>query len=453
MNFFKSFLSEDPDPHKPENLHQSDQSSPLKSPREDSDSDDGADRWSFGGLIKNLAIDSVIETYRKDLQEFGSGIKKETEILRETASRAVKDLPASIEASASAAHGALDGVLKSTAEIISKESLFSASDGEPDTPGTNRSFNSARYSWFDSQLGAIQSDSATFCEDPEDVEEYKKWRLGFELEKNRDEIDDLIGENGNLESAYKRFVPNAVDPETFWFRYFYRVDKLKQQESVRANLVKRAISIDDEEELSWDVDDDDDDDNDENGANSKTGDNNNVAIDKNLKPVEKQEDLNVESRNVSVGDSEKSNLVESKGIVVDDSSLGDKEVKSEVVLEVKMDEKVKSADEKSDEKVSAEEKVKSEGEKNDDEKVKSEGKKNDEKVSNQPEAKDEDLDWDEIEDIGSDDEKKVEASGQSGSPNRTELKKRLSSVENDDGDDLSWDIEDDDDDDEPVKKA
>ncbi|GFP97869.1 bsd domain-containing protein 1 [Phtheirospermum japonicum] len=395
MNFFKSILSEDPDPLKPENLHKSDPNSPRKSPHDDSDSGDAADRWSFGGLIKNLAIDSVIETYRKDLQEFGSGLKKETEILRETASRAVKDLPASIEASASAAQGALDGVLKSTAEIISKESLFSASDGESETPGTNRSFNSSRYSWFDSQLGAIQSDSATFCEDPEDSEEYKKWKLGFELEKKRDEIDILIGENGNLESAYKRLVPNAVDPEAFWSRYFYRVEKLKQQESVRANLVKRAISVDDEEELSWDVDDDDDDDN---------------------------------ARDVSVGDSEKSNLVESKGIIVD-SSLADKEVKSEVVAEVKTDEKVKSENEKSDEKVSAEE-----------------------KVSDQPKAKDEDLEWDEIEDIGSGDEKKVESSGQSGSPNRTELKKRLSSVENDDDDDdLSWDIEDDED--EPVKKA
>ncbi|KAL3647914.1 hypothetical protein CASFOL_008882 [Castilleja foliolosa] len=419
MNFFKSILSEDPDPPKPDNLHKSDPSSPLKSSHDDSDSEEAADRWSFGGLIKNLAIDSVIETYRKDLEEFGSGLKKETEILRETASRAVKDLPASVEASASAAHGALDGVLKSTAEIISKESLFSASDGESETPGTNRSFNSARYSWFDSQLGAIQSDSATFCEDPEDAEEYKKWKLGFELEKNRDEIDDLIGENGDLESAYKRFVPNAGDPDTFWFRYFYRVDKLKQQESVRLNLVKRAISINDDEELSWDVDDEDDNDNGENQANLKNGDNVNVVIDKNLK----QEDLNVESHDVNVGDGEKSNLVGSKGIIVD-SSMSDKEVKPEVVAEVKTDEKVKSENEKSD---------------------------NEEKVSNQPKVKDEDFDWDEIEDIGGSDEKKVESSGQIGSPNRTELKKRLCSVENDDGDDdLSWDIEDDD---EPVKKT
>lgn len=53
----------------------------------------------------------------------------------------------------------------------------------------------------------------------------------------------------------------------------------------------------------------------------------------------------------------------------------------------------------------------------------------------------EDLGWDEIEDLSSIDEKKVTHSG---SPNRAELRKRLSAAEEEE--DLSWDIEDDDDD-------
>ncbi|KAK6164723.1 hypothetical protein DH2020_001587 [Rehmannia glutinosa] len=412
MNFFKSILSDDPDPPQPENLHEPDPNSPLKPPRDDdnsSNADDGdpADGWSFGGLIKTLAIESVIETYRRDLQEFGSGLKMETEILRETASRAVKDLPASIEASASAAHG----VLKSTAEIISKESLAFASDGEPETPETSRSLNSGRYSWFEAQLSAIQSDSSTFCEEPEDLEEYRKWKLGFELEKNRDEIDSLIGGNGSLEGVYRRLVPSAVDMGTFWCRYFYRVDKLKQQESVRANLVKRAVSVDDDEELSWDVDDEDDED-------SKGGDavGDNVSTSNgNLKPVEKQEGSNSGSPDDNVGGN--ANVYS-----------GEKEVNSEVVAEVKRDE-----NEKNDEEVSVEEKG--------DSSVVS---------SHQPKVveKEEDLEWDEIEDTGSGDEKKMSGTAQNGSSNRAELRKRLSGEE-DDGDDLNWDIEDDGD--EPVK--
>ncbi|KAF9618326.1 hypothetical protein IFM89_000961 [Coptis chinensis] len=60
------------------------------------------------------------------------------------------------------------------------------------------------------------------------------------------------------------------------------------------------------------------------------------------------------------------------------------------------------------------------------------------------EEEDEDLGWDEIEDIeGNHDEKKVSVGGRL---NRSDLRKRLSGA--DEEEDLSWDIEDDD---EPVK--
>ncbi|XP_016436725.2 uncharacterized protein LOC107762842 [Nicotiana tabacum] len=269
MNFFKSILSDDPypDPPIPKKPQESTPEQSHKTPDNDVDVDpdhtpdsaaDGSDGsvWSFGGLFKTLSTrsESVLETYRKDLQEFGSGLKKETELFREVASRAVKDLPNSIEV--------IDGVIKSTAEIISqgKDSLLASSDDvEPETPDQNRVLNSTRYSRFESQLINIQNDPNTFCLEPEDLEEYKKWKLSFDLKEKNEEVENLIGKIGSLEGIYKRVVPNEVDHETFWYRYFYRVYKLEQQESVRAKLVKRAISIDDDdEELSWDVDDDDD---------------------------------------------------------------------------------------------------------------------------------------------------------------------------------------------------
>ncbi|XP_060179659.1 uncharacterized protein LOC132609615 [Lycium barbarum] len=254
MNFFKSILSDDPDPQEP--------NSPEKAvPEVDPDhekpnSTTGSDDvWSsFGGLFKTLSTrsESVLETYRKDLQEFGSGLKKETELLREVASREVGNT--------------VSHVIKSTTEIISqgKDTLLAPDDNdvvEPETPDSGR-VNPTRYSRFESQLVSIQSDPNTFCVGPEDLGEYEKWKSGFDLKEKSKEVELLIGENGCLESMYKRVVPNEVDNESFWFRYFYKVEKLKQQESVRAKLVKRAISIDDDdEELSWDVDDDDDDDN------------------------------------------------------------------------------------------------------------------------------------------------------------------------------------------------
>ncbi|XP_009769239.1 uncharacterized protein LOC107764070 [Nicotiana tabacum] len=505
MNFFKSILSDDPDPDPPipKKLQESTPEQSHETPDNDVDVDpehtpdsgsdsaaDGSDGgvWSFGGLFKTLSTRSelVLETYRKDLQEFGSGLKKETELFREVASRAVKDLPNSIEV--------IDGVIKSTAEIISqgKDSLLASSDDvEPETPDQNRVLNSARYSRFESQLINIQNDPNTFCLEPEDLEEYKKWKLGFDLKEKSEEVENLIGNIVSLEGIYKRVVPNEVDHETFWYRYFYRVYKLEQQESVRAKLVKRAISIDDDdEELSWDVDDDDDNEQ-ESNAKSKVdeqGKEGSSVIESSVDDVKKlasaeTESANKDSANVakevlpdksepSKEDSTnvvkqaahsdesktlssatvvrkeenqsnadgagKSHVVESSGNSEDTkkensevTSLSKKEGNSEDPK--KEDPEVTSLDKKEERAAKG-----SDGKGDKDES----GKGGDvSTVSSQKTGADEeDLDWAEIEDIEGNDDKK--ATSHATSSNRADLRKRLS-VEEDD-EDLSWDIEDDD---------
>jgi len=56
--------------------------------------------WSFSSLIQTLVTksESVIEIYKKDLEEFGSGLKNESVIIRDVAWHVVHDLPASFEA-------------------------------------------------------------------------------------------------------------------------------------------------------------------------------------------------------------------------------------------------------------------------------------------------------------------------------------------------------------------
>ncbi|KAL8530743.1 hypothetical protein ACS0TY_007690 [Phlomoides rotata] len=362
-------------------------------------------------MIKTMAMQSetVIEIYRKDLEEFGTGLRKETELLRETASRAVKELPASLEA----AHG----VLKSTVNIISKESLGFSPDGESGTPGTNRS--SGRYSRFEAQVSAIQNDLNTFCVEPEDGEDYSKWKLGFELENYIDVIESLIGGNGIMEGVYKRVVPSSVAGETFWCRYLYRVEKLKQQESLRANLVRRAISVDDDELSSWDFDDEEEED-DGNGENVASG-----GISKPTRDDGNKGDAS---------DGEASNVVELSNKSTVDVS---KEENPQTVGEVKRDEKVKSED-SNDGKVMVEETGES-------------GEKSDAKIVSSHQSKvveeeeEEDLGWDEIEsDTGSGGGKRISADDHGGSPKKDDLRKRLTGGGGDDDDDLNWDIEDDD---------
>lgn len=425
MNFFKSVFADDPEPA----------SDPPHSAAHPDPGDDEPNHrnpnpnaaWSFGGLIKTLASksESVIESYRRDIEEFGTGLKKETAVIRDVASRAVKDLPASLEVGASVAQDSLESVgqaiddigssvWRGTAEIIThgRDALLAAEEHDIDSPSdsssqqlSSQSLSSQRYSRFDVQLRAIQCDENTYREEPEDLDGFSKWKLGFVLEDKSAEIENLSEANGVMGEIYSKVVPNVVDHDTFWSRYFYRIHKLKLVEDARVNLVNRAIAGDEEDDLSWDIDDDEDDEEKSNGSELKR-------------------ELNQENSSASV--------MEQK--IVENSQL-EESLKKGVVHEQAPDERVNS-DGRSD---SDKSETKSE-------KMISEGRTDSVSIVSSPPSlpEEEDLGWDEIEDIGSIDENKV---GVSGSPaNKADLRKRLSAAEEDE--DLTWDIEDDD---EPAK--
>lgn len=456
MNFFKSVFSDEPEspPTSPKTEHQP-EPDPNSPPPSLNPTDTGA-VWSLGGLIKTITTksESVIETYRRDLKEFGSGLKKEIEVAQgslESVSHKIDELGTS--------------VLKNTAQIInqSKDAILDAdheSDLSVDKSGATSSGQQQqglRYSRFDAQIRVIQGDAATFCEEPEDLEDYEKWKAGFVLE-NRDEIDSLVGENGALESVYKRVVPNIVDEETFWCRYYYRVCKLKQAEDLRANLVKRAISGE-EEKLSWDVDDE------EEEEEVEKGNERNVELKGgNLKG---NEDLGMKD-SVQISEVEGTNESKEMGSQESDQIVKSDEVKQTGVG--KVEQTVEKEEERSVE-GSMEEKISSGGGNVGGEKVEL-GKSEDETVSKSDEKavsegkgdnggsckdsefsvvsshqsmpEEDDLGWDEIEDLSSIDDKKV---SHSESPNKVDLRKRLSAAAEEE-EDLCWDIEEDD---EPVK--
>ncbi|KAI3742735.1 hypothetical protein L1987_60429 [Smallanthus sonchifolius] len=424
MDFFRSILADDPDPETPDNYEQSesddhqiqlpkhhetegdeddDSTSNVNSSDDGSSSVAGGGLWSFGDLVKTLTTrsESVFETYRRDLKEFGTGLRKESDLFREVASRAVKELPASIDVGTSA----IDVVLKSTADIIAqgKEALLQPSDVD-DSYSDRSGLDSRRYSRFDAQLNAIRFDLRTYCEDPEDLEDYRNWKLGFVVEDKKDEIEKLVGDkidNGDLAGMYLKLVPNEVDDGTFWCRYFYKVHKLKQQEDMRAKIVNRSLSVDDEEELSWDVDDDDDEDEEEEHQQQADQLRSNTS-----KSQDSDYEIKTQSSNIADEDKE----MQTNVVSVDKNNV--EEPKKDENLDLKVD-----SGEVKDGNVVVE--------------------------LNQPsfEEEEEDLEWDEIEDLGNNDDRIV---SHGGTPNKADLHKRLSTAA--DEEDLSWDIEDDDDD-------
>ncbi|XP_065863476.1 uncharacterized protein [Euphorbia lathyris] len=385
MNFFNSVFADEPTPP----------DSPDSSPDSPQNPDPNP-TWSFGGLIQTLATksESMIENYRKDLEEFGSGIRKETSVIREVASRAVKDLPGSLEVGASVAQESLETVgqaiddigatvWKSTSQIIShgRDSFLAPDYDDAESSdkqfadGNQQSLNLKRYSRFDMQVHALQCDLNTYCTEPENEMEYEQWRLvSFSVEERREEIDSLFSENGVIREIYNEVVPSRVDNEGFWSRYFFKLHKLKQAEEARALLVKRAISGEDED-LRWDFDDE----------------------------VESSPQGQSSQNNISIGRSE--NAMEN--VSEDD---------------VKCEEKGDNGDSCKDSDLTV--------------------------VSTQS-SPEEDLGWDEIEEIGmNDDTLGEEAMGSRTSTSRlVDLRKRLNAAEEEEeeDEDLNWDIEDEDD--------
>jgi len=423
MNFFASVFSDSNHAHQNESLEEANSDSSPPERRSDSS---GAGAWEIGGLWKTLSAKSelIIETYRRDLQEFGAGLKKEIEVAHgslETVGHAIDQFG--------------NTVAKGTAHFIShgKDAflLDSESDNNVNTKNKRstekKSFNSRRYSRFDVQVRAIQGDVSTYTEVPEDLDGYEKWKSGFSLEGKSEEMEGLLRENEGMESAYRRVVPNVVDRDTFWFRYYYRVYRFKKAEDMRARLVRRMSR--EEEELSWDVEDDDDEEEEEDSHETnkgKEGDSNGTKR------------LNVEEMYKS---REEGSKEEKNGDLLQSKRIGDK--KDESVEESKVDKK--EMGDLSKKKVDDTSNMNDSGVESD-KKVVMEKKIDDGKdslVANKHPGneKEEDLDWDEIEDLSRIDEEKAT---QTGSPTKVDLRKRLSSAQENE-EDLSWDIEDDED--------
>ncbi|KAL6657091.1 hypothetical protein ACP70R_004871 [Stipagrostis hirtigluma subsp. patula] len=440
MDFFKSILAEpgtEPSSPPPE---------PAGSaPTAPAGGGGGGGGWGFGGLLKTLTSQSetVLEAYRRDLAEFGTGLRRETEALKEAAARAARDLPSS-------AH-ALDGLADIVAQgkdAISQAAAAAAahSDGGDSEPSS--ASGPIRYSRFEAQLRALQSDPATFTADPDDAEDFAAWRKGFSVDERQAEIEALCFESDLLEAMVDRLVPDTVESQVFWARYFYRVHKLKQQEDARAKLVKRVIAQEEDEDLSWEVDDDEEG---EEQQQQEYGDE--VATEQ--EPINEQVKDEVEHKENEIV------VEESKGEAVEEEAALEKEHKnadapqpavfgSSMVIVDKEENQAPSksnVEESDDTKEVAEEPRSATGDdvaKGAKHEASDSSKDSDYSVVSRQRAttEDEDLEWDEIEDLGEHEDKKGSTHGSSPAL-KEELRKRLSVAEDDE--DLSWDIDDDDD--------
>ncbi|XP_031494909.1 uncharacterized protein LOC116260597 [Nymphaea colorata] len=446
MDFFRSVFSDEP--RYPRETEEEEgaaagNANPGEFPRTEESASAAAafGGWNFGSLIKTITTRSeqVIDTYRHGLDEFRVGLAEEARVVAAT-------LPASLETGAFVAQEslesvgqAIDVVFKSTADLIShgKDALLSLDNPNQAVPAPS-SIGIKKFTRFEMQLHAIQNDANTYCEDPDDVDDFTKWKSGFSLQEMEDEIEELCEENAAVSGFFAKLVPKTVDSDTFWTRYAYRVHKLKQVEEARAHLVKRVMAGDEEEDLSWEVDDDDESEAAEPNESQKNA----------IKDIKGLEEVHAGSSYENVESPEKEGTASEE--VHEKEPCSESSVKSkdlEAPIESTVNENAKLGGETPEDKSGQSDPVKEIAEDRTLLETKTDNGESSKDsdfsvVSSQVSAQEEDdLGWDEIEDLGSNDETKATTSG--GSPNKVDIRKRLSTA--DDEEDLNWDIEDDDD--------
>ncbi|WRX19958.1 hypothetical protein QQP08_012445 [Theobroma cacao] len=254
MDFFKSVFSDDA---------QCQFSDP---PTDPNPNPNPGSRWSFGGLMRTLAdkSESVMESYRKDLEDFGSGLKKETEIIRSVASQAVND---SLEIGASVAQEKLESVgqaiddigssvWKSTAQIIAhgKDTFLSPSDDDnSDSENANRE-EEEDLSWDIDEDDEEESRNSESEKKNDLTEDGEKWLKNEGEKADSCKDSDVSVVSSNL----------SMPEEEGWDE----IEEIRSSDGSkgedvgsgnRVDLRKRMIVAEEEEDLSWDIDDEEED--------------------------------------------------------------------------------------------------------------------------------------------------------------------------------------------------
>ncbi|GLI61700.1 hypothetical protein VaNZ11_004178 [Volvox africanus] len=262
--------------------------------------------WSVAAAVTNTVkaradelVKSVVDTdWRTELSQFSREVGEESKTLKEKTAELVEHLPEQVvhlpEKAEEALHHlpaqvqlpkemgqTLEGVgvafaqfgkslLQGTKELIDElkegvETEIAVASREGKRVGRGKSANSpnlklssvtAKYSRFEAEVAAMQRDSSTYCDEPENGDDYARWRAGFSIEGVKADIARILSDNAFMTELQSRLVPIIVEYDDFWHRYFYRLHKLQQKEEQRQQLTQRAKTLqEDDVPLGWGDDD------------------------------------------------------------------------------------------------------------------------------------------------------------------------------------------------------
>ncbi|XP_053255073.1 BSD domain-containing protein 1 isoform X2 [Podarcis raffonei] len=195
----------------------------------------------------------ALEFMKRDLTEFTQVVQHDTACTIAATASVVKEKLATESSS-----GATEKVRKGLSNFLGviSDTFAPSPDMTIDcdvitlmaTPsGTTELYDSAK-----ARLYSLQSDPATYCNEPDGPSQlFEAWLLHFNLEEKKGEISELLVNSPSIRSLYSKMVPVAVSHSEFWQRYFYKVHQLEQEEVRREVLKQRAEQSVHSEEPGW----------------------------------------------------------------------------------------------------------------------------------------------------------------------------------------------------------
>ncbi|NXH41305.1 BSDC1 protein, partial [Dicaeum eximium] len=204
----------------------------------------------------SLQSTEALEFMKRDLAEFTQVVQHDTACTIAATASVVKDKLARAEGS-----GATEKVRKGLSDFLGviSDTFAPSPDKTIDcdvitlmaTPsGTTEPYDSAK-----ARLYSLQSDPATYCNEPDGPAELlEAWLAQFNLEEKKGEIAELLATSPSIRALYTKMVPVAVSHLEFWQRYFYKLHRLEQDEARREALKQRAEQSMHQEEPGWEED-------------------------------------------------------------------------------------------------------------------------------------------------------------------------------------------------------
>lgn len=259
--------------------------------------------WNFANAVKSAVVEQT-ESISKSLQTtdwsselnaLKSGIKSETEDFSQRARQltdniasrtvqAAKQIPKSIvsekekniplddqhpsvnardQGTVTTLTGFRDKLLNGTSELIEtlnvayqehwKDATEKGLQSDPGRSGTPEVASTSKFSLLEAEIAAMEGDPATYCGSVKlgEEDEYKQWMQAFDLDAHSEEMTLILQKNGVVGKMRQELVPSSVDDATFWTRYFYKLQRLKNRHAKVAALATGLHASSSEQELGW----------------------------------------------------------------------------------------------------------------------------------------------------------------------------------------------------------